>query len=147
MWLILASAFIVSLIGSEGLRIQELVPTYEEGKYTKIYVIVIDEATELEHIVVLNSLMTLKQPNLLIETNLPYIIYYSGHYEVAYSTNLCVMYRMEKSDRHDLFLFIQRKFYSKADFEWEECFREAYDNGIMSLIFDTRVLRAGIISG
>jgi hypothetical protein len=146
MWLILASTFIVSLIGSEGLRIQELVPTYEEGKYTKIYVIVIDEATELEHIVVLNSLMTLKQSNLLIETNLPYIMYYFSHYEAAYSTNLCVMYRMEKSDRHDPFLFIQRKFYSKADFKWEECFREAYDNGIMSLIFDTRVLRAGIIS-
>jgi hypothetical protein len=64
-WLILGLTLIISLIGSEGLRIQELVPTYREDKCTKIYSVVIDEATELEHIVALNSLMKLKQLNLL----------------------------------------------------------------------------------
>jgi hypothetical protein len=146
-WLILALTLIISLIGSEGLRMQELVPTYREDKCTKIYSIVIDEATELEHILALNSLMKLKQLNLLIKTNLPYIVYYSNPYESTYFTDLCVMIRTEKLDRHNLFLFIQRRYYAKADFEWEECLREAYNNGIMSLVFHAKLLKAGIATG
>jgi hypothetical protein len=146
-WLILGLTLIISLIGSEGLRIQELVPTYREDGCTKIYSVVIDEATELEHIVALNSLMKLKQLNLLIKTNLPYIVYYSNLYESTYFANLCVMIRTEKLDRRNLFLFIQRTYYAKADFVWEKCLREAYNSGIMSLVFHAKLLKAGIATG
>jgi len=146
-WLILGLTLIISLIGSEGLRIQELVPTYKEDKHTKIYSVIIDEATEFEHIVALNSLMKLKQLNLFIKTNLPYIVYYSNPYESTYFANLCVRIRTEKLDRHNLFLFIQRIYYAKADFMWEKCLREAYNSGIISLVFHAKPLKAGIVTG
>jgi hypothetical protein len=145
-WLILIPIFIVSLIGSEGLRIQELMPAYKENEYTKIYPVVIDETTELEHIVALNSLMKLNQLNLPIKSNFPYIVYYSNPYETTYFTNLCAI-RMKKLDRRNLFLFIQRKYYAKADFEWRECFRKTYDNDTMSLVFNAKLLKAGIVTG
>jgi hypothetical protein len=57
------------------------------------------------------------------------------------------MIRTEKLDRRNLSLFIQRTYYAKADFVWEKCLREAYNSGIMSLVFHAKLLKAGIAAG
>jgi hypothetical protein len=142
LYLMFISLFIVSLIGQEGIRIQELVPVFSDENNTKVFYFSIDEATDVEQIVVLSSLLKYNiQP--VISINFPYMLYYIYPYKTIGVRNI---YYCNIPENSILVIIIQPRYSTKTDLEAKKCFEELCRNGVLSLIFNADILRAGIRS-
>jgi hypothetical protein len=141
LYLMFIFLFIISLIGHEGLRIQELVPVFSDENNTKVFYFSIDEATEIEQTVVLSSLLKYNiQP--VVSTNFPYMLYYIYPYKTIMVRNIYYCNIHENS----LLIIMQARYSTKMDLEAKKCFEELCRNGVLSLIFNADILRAGIRS-